>query len=219
MTSVRRNGFTLIELLVVVAIIVLLISILLPSLGRARDLAKQASCASNLRQIGIAFQTYMQDHDGRHYPPQWHPSADAYGPQFDPVQVLLFEYVGRNEKVYLCPKNPEPKKEFWPTPVWLSYGYNKGIQMLPAQPLGPVDLPVTSSRAILMSCTMTVAANKKCQDYVLYGAWSNFALDFSVIADWHNGQGNVLFGDSHVDPVKYGDQFVGGAIYDGWMIR
>ncbi|HVX86630.1 MAG TPA: prepilin-type N-terminal cleavage/methylation domain-containing protein [Phycisphaerae bacterium] len=60
----RRSGFTLIELLVVVAIIALLISILLPSLARARDQAKKTACASNLHQLGIALTTYTSEFDG-----------------------------------------------------------------------------------------------------------------------------------------------------------
>jgi prepilin-type N-terminal cleavage/methylation domain-containing protein/prepilin-type processing-associated H-X9-DG protein len=58
---VKRKGFTLIELLVVVAIIALLISILLPSLSRARELAKRAVCASNLRGIGQGMHIYAND--------------------------------------------------------------------------------------------------------------------------------------------------------------
>lgn len=56
-------GFTLIELLVVIAILSLLVSILLPSLTRARELAKQIVCATNLKQIGLATLMYSHDHE------------------------------------------------------------------------------------------------------------------------------------------------------------
>ncbi len=60
----QPGAFTLIELLVVIAIISLLVSILLPSLSRARDLARSVVCASNLRQLGIGFATYTSENDG-----------------------------------------------------------------------------------------------------------------------------------------------------------
>lgn len=66
------KGFTLVELLVVVAIIALLASILLPSLGRAREMAKGASCLSNLRNIGISLLVYNQDNQG------YYPSSYSY---------------------------------------------------------------------------------------------------------------------------------------------
>ena len=57
----RRGAFTLIELLVVIAIIALLISILLPALGGAREQAKSAKCLSNLKQVGMAMSLYFGD--------------------------------------------------------------------------------------------------------------------------------------------------------------
>ncbi len=60
----KKKGFTLIELLVVIAIIALLISILLPSLSRARELSKRTVCAANLRGIGQAMYIYAQDEPG-----------------------------------------------------------------------------------------------------------------------------------------------------------
>ncbi len=65
LSKLLLTGFTLIELLVVMAIISILMSILLPSLKKAKDQAKAAICMSNMRQIGYAANFYAEDHDSR----------------------------------------------------------------------------------------------------------------------------------------------------------
>ena len=62
----KRRGFSLIELLVVISIIGLLAGMLLPALKQARESARTALCASNLRQLGLATQMYVDDY-GRYF--------------------------------------------------------------------------------------------------------------------------------------------------------
>ena len=75
----RNQAFTLIELLVVIAIIAILAAILFPVFAQAREKARQTSCLSNAKQIGLASQMYAQDYD------EILPETGWQGPCSDPV--------------------------------------------------------------------------------------------------------------------------------------
>ena len=92
------RAFTLIELLVVIAIIAILAAILFPVFAQAREKARQTSCTSNLKQIGIGMLMYCQDYDNQ-IPPQ-----DNYGDSTDAyiVAARLQPYV-KNFQVFKCP--------------------------------------------------------------------------------------------------------------------
>jgi prepilin-type N-terminal cleavage/methylation domain-containing protein len=71
----RRSAFTLIELLVVIAIIAILAAILFPVFSQAREKARQATCISSLKQIGMGLLQYLQDYDEKFPPHQEQPNG------------------------------------------------------------------------------------------------------------------------------------------------
>lgn len=82
MTSVqpgRRWGFTLVELLVVISVIALLIGLLAPGLGGAREAARQVACGANQRQLGAAWTMYAGDHRDRVMPTAYTSEEDTHG--------------------------------------------------------------------------------------------------------------------------------------------
>ncbi|MBC8137339.1 MAG: DUF1559 domain-containing protein [Fibrella sp.] len=87
----RSSGFTLIELLVVIAIIAILAAILFPVFAQAREKARQISCLSNLKQLGIATMTYTQDYDET-YPGtvvSWSLDNQGWGPWWAALQPYV----------------------------------------------------------------------------------------------------------------------------------
>jgi prepilin-type processing-associated H-X9-DG protein/prepilin-type N-terminal cleavage/methylation domain-containing protein len=103
----RKVGFTLIELLVVIAIIAILAAILFPVFATAREKARQITCASNEKQIGLADLQYIQDND-EHYP-----MVDYYaypnGVKELITWTIALQPYSKSTAVYKCPSDASPQ--------------------------------------------------------------------------------------------------------------
>ncbi|RYX86014.1 DUF1559 domain-containing protein [bacterium] len=111
-----NKAFTLIELLVVIAIIAILAAILFPVFSRARENARKASCQSNLKQIGISMQMYLQDYNNMMM-------LSMQGPTTSP-RALLEPYT-KSRQLWVCPSEQDPKVlEVGPDAQYVSYMLN-----------------------------------------------------------------------------------------------
>ena len=92
----RTKAFTLIELLVVISVIAILMAILVPVLGRARDGAKSIVCRAQLRSLHQAMHLYTQDHEGKTFGCGLNHNAGTFYCVLDP-------YIGQIDEISLCP--------------------------------------------------------------------------------------------------------------------
>ena len=216
----ERYGFTLIELLLVIVIIGVLASLLLPTLSRAKGLAKRVACQSNLHQLGIAYILYGEDTG-------YYPGGIRLWTNGWIWPGLLLPYVNGDTKVYLCPARG-PKYEWGPNitnrnsdvifgihlggsslPPFpynidsftrFSYGANwyYGIDKLQTPKVGlPVRCVVAPSNLIAIGDGPGLGAAIG----PLMGWWSFWgspALGM-VIGDPHQKGANAVFHDGHVE--------------------
>jgi prepilin-type N-terminal cleavage/methylation domain-containing protein/prepilin-type processing-associated H-X9-DG protein len=195
-----RVAFTLIELLVVIAIIAILAAILFPVFAKAREKARQITCASNMKQITLGEIQYIQDNDEKH--------TYVYGDNADVVSWVqqVMPYVKSNG-VFLCPDDTYSRGT---GPVPVSYS-----ETLLWGDWTPTYSVTNAAEASITSPATTIFLTERWNGYHQAGegwAQDNFCNDGEYLqgqnagpagAFGHTGLSNYAFSDGHVKAMHY----------------
>lgn len=176
--SLRRcAGFTLIELLVVIAIIAILASLLFPVIGRGLAGAKRTTCANNLRQIGMATQNYLMDHDEIFPMLEWNVQYRQFG--------YLNPYVN-NEGLFSCPaaEGNDSSGSLWPSYYCIT---SNGVDLCTDYKMNDSVYVAGQNILLLPAPNQVVVATD---------------IDWST-RERHGGVDNFVFYDGHVEQISY----------------
>lgn len=190
----RNRAFTLIELLVVIAIIGIVAGLLAPVIGKAREGARRAMCASNLRQIGAAVHMFADDNNGK---------LPLSG--FDVNGVIwqreLIPYLSGDASVFVCPSHTRPAGTAPTDVLCSSYGYNEDGVRPNFQYVARMDM--LASNIMLFADTIEIYKVTHEEPPPPEETTTPYIVKVEegtrhIPGDRHSGGCNVLFVDGHV---------------------